>query len=166
VKSDPQGYLDSNRQQGGPPNPETIKHNIIERLPVSSTAVGTPDDLVPDALHGHILGLYDRRDIGQPVESAGLPTMELAPNLADVNRFHRATTLASGDRERLNMWNCTACVKAVDARLAGTEPNAVAGFIADAPGTRYASHVTDAVYESILEQEWGLSHPARRRRRR
>lgn len=184
IKADPQAYLDGTAAQR-PQNeaatetsptresPSTARLGLddaarvsyVARTPVNAdfepAADGKPADawqqLTGEAAE-HVPGVFDRRDIGQPVDSAGKATLNELPTndelLDGVNRFYRGRPGEERGTDQY-LWNCTACVKAVDSRLSGTEPDAHAGYIADPPGAKYESAVTDAVYRETLEREWG-----------
>lgn len=142
-----------------------VNYSYVKREPVVATnwTKDRPPQTAGEALSvqepGHVAGLYDRRDIGSPVESAGQPTRtDLPANdqiIDGVNRFYRDGKPSSDTPDGQYLWNCSACVKAVDSRLAGTEPDAYAGYLADPPGTANEAWVTDAVFEETLEREWG-----------
>jgi hypothetical protein len=175
IKNDPQGYLNSLD------SPETISDNEakddtraserptvgdgdrpirsqVERLNVPVERSAAVDQALGLDTSSHKSGLYDRRDIGRLAESAGHETRADLPSnneiVSDVNRFQRAQMTDLGQRTLENMWNCTACAKAVDSKLAGVEPDAYAGYIADPPGTQFSVKVTDAVMENHLVKEW------------
>jgi hypothetical protein len=143
----------------GPTGRELKTGSQVHRLAVPVERAASVGDVFDIDTTSHYPGMYDRRDIGQPAESAGRATLAQLPTndelVSDVNRFKRAYPDAAGDGRVLNLLNCSACVKAVDSRLAGVEPDAYAGFIADYKGGAFESAVTDAVMEQDLEQEWG-----------
>jgi hypothetical protein len=155
----PESVLETTRSDASTLDSDNQIHSQIERLNVpvqNTTPVGDAAQLETSA---HQPGLYDRRDIGRPTESIGHQTrVDLPSNsdiVSDVNRFQRAHITDSGERTRESIWNCSACVKAIDSRLAGLEPDAHAGYIADPAGTQFEAMVTDAVMEHDLVEEWG-----------